>query len=154
MSFSFLERKPLWLCGGSSPRTSDLCLFGKLSPHERLRWRWNEDVFQVFPIEHGDFPASHVSFRMGVVDFSHNQPSLWSWSFPKPLRVWTPLLAAAEMAHLDTLQVLLDVTLIAIKKFGGKSGKSVFFLVIVHVSYSFHCSCSHGSYFVFFLWWL
>lgn len=87
-----------------------------------------------------------VVFR-GVVDFFTQpaKPVKLVGVKPKP-RVWTPLLAAAEMAHLDTLQVLLDVTLIAIKKFGKKH---CFFLVVVHVSYSVRCPCSHGSYFVF-----
>lgn len=62
---------------------------------------------------------------------------------PKP-RVWTPLLAAAEMAHLDTLQVLLDVTLIAIKKFEKES-------VVFSCSSScfLFCSLSMFSWFLF-----
>lgn len=95
-----------------------------------------------------DFPACHGIFQ-GCSGLFHttSQACEVGWCFRKP-RVWTPLLAAAEMAHLDTLQVLLDVTLVAIKKFGKKH---CFFLAVVHVSYSCGCPSSHGSNFVVFL---
>ena len=68
------------------------------------------------------------------------------WCETKSPRVWTPLLAAAEMAHLDTLQVLLDVTLIAIKKFEKELNQCLF---SCSSSCFLFCSLSMFSWFLF-----
>ena len=59
-------------------------------PSGKLTWQWKMSLFEdVFPIEHGHFPASHVSWPQGMPLNFEGCRFLVEWS-PAQVRIWRP----------------------------------------------------------------